>query len=88
MELLSTNSKISKLNELHFQMEELINKKLQKYTTYLISQKKDVTLCDLAITSVAKEIVHIRSIKDILDRSHSISKIFYPVMSLPNSDIN
>ena len=47
----------------------------------------DVRLCDLATTSVAREILCIESLKDLLDRANSISKIFELVMILPNSDV-
>ncbi len=87
MELLSIDSKEAKFNNMFNKKVELINKKLQKYKTFLIWQNEDVGLCDLAITSVAREILYIESLKDLLDRANSISKIFELVMILPNSDI-
>jgi hypothetical protein len=87
MELLSIDSKEAKFNKMFNKMVELINKKLQKYKAFLISQDEDVRLCDLAITSVAREILYIESLKDLLDRANSIIKIFELVITLPNTDI-
>jgi hypothetical protein len=65
-------------------MEEAINQRLQFYKTLLVLNSKNTDFCDLAITSVANEILYIKSDLDIIQKSNSIAKLFELVMQLPD----
>ena len=63
-------------------MEEAINQRLQFYKTLLVLNIKNTDFGDLAITSVANEILYIKSDLDIVQKSNSIAKLFELVMQL------